>query len=247
MDASEDRLQNIKTELKKLHLDFTRVPAVNGSALTPSELNVHYSSTLNKKTYRRPLSQGEIGCYLSHRLIWQQVVDQKLSMALVIEDDAELSEKLPNALSHVEQIPIDWDMIKLSEPPRYKKRDSAIKLDKETFLCQYRKIPSTTTAYVISYKGAIKLLEARNLFGRPVDEDLQFYWEYSGKILGIEPSPIRTSPISVNSIIDKNKSRKNTQTIFSKIKGPYLRLKYELKLMHHNRRRKKLSTESFKH
>lgn len=247
LDSSRDRLQNIKEELKKVQLSFQRISAVKGSALTPSERNTHYSSILNKKIYRRPLSNGEIGCYLSHRSCWQQIVDKKLPMALVLEDDAELDKCLPHVLSTIEEISLHWDIIKLCDPPRFKRRTSAIKLDKTINLCQYKKIPSRATGYAISYMGASKLLSTRNLFGRPVDEDMQFYWEFDGEVFGIEPSPISNSPLSENSNIDGNSSRKNAQNITSKFKGPLLRLKYELKLMHHNRRRKRLSTESFKH
>jgi glycosyl transferase family 25 len=246
LDCSKDRLDNITTELEKAQLNFTRISAINGSSLNSSELDTYYNPALNKRTYRRSLSRGEIGCYLSHRRCWQQVVDKNLSMALILEDDAQLNTQLPDVLSSIEQISINWDIIKLCDPPKYKKRLSTVPLDINFDLCQYKKIPSRATGYAISYKGATKLLQARNLFARPVDDDMQFYWEFNGEVFGIEPSPIRNSQLAANSNIDSNSPRRSTKTILSQFKAPILRLDYQLKLVRHNRTRKRLCTDSLK-
>jgi len=36
------------------------------------------------------LTRGQIGCYESHVRVWQQIVDERLSSALVLEDDADI-------------------------------------------------------------------------------------------------------------------------------------------------------------
>jgi glycosyl transferase family 25 len=244
--SSKDRLESITAELAAAHLNFTRISAIDGSSLSPSELNTHYQSNLNKRTYRRPLSLGEIGCYLSHRNCWQQVVDNKLAMALILEDDAALSDQLPAVLSTIEQLPIKWDIIKLCDPQKLTKHSSTVLLDNKTRLCQYKKIPSRATGYVVSQNGALKLLKARNVFGRPVDDDIQFYWEFNGEVFGIEPSPIRNSKLAAISDIDIDSSRQSTKTMLSRVKAPLLRLDYEIRLLIHNRKRKALSVNALK-
>ena len=104
-----------------------------------------------------------------------------------------------------------------------------------------KKIPSRATGYLMSYGGAVKLLKARDHFGRPLDDDLQFYWEYQGDVMGIEPSPIWNSESSLKSDIDAEDNRKNTKTRTASLKGPVLRLSYELNLLRHNLNRKGLA------
>jgi len=141
LDKSTERLAEISKRLEQLDLPFTRVSAVYGASLTDDELNRHYNSALNKRVYRRPLAAAEIGCYLSHRNIWQTIVDDNLSMALILEDDAELGAQLPAALSAIENLGRPWDVIKLYEPQIKKPLARSIPLNQDFSLCQYKKNP----------------------------------------------------------------------------------------------------------
>ena len=67
--------------------EFERVNAIDGSKLKHNELKHHYDVDLNRRQYHSVLTLGEIGCYLSHRKVWQKIVDEHLDFALVLEDD----------------------------------------------------------------------------------------------------------------------------------------------------------------
>ena len=226
--------------LEQLSLPFTRMTAVYGASLTDDELNLHYSSALNERVYRRPLSAAEIGCYLSHRNIWQTMVEGNLSMALILEDDAELGAPLPAALMAIENLERPWDLIKLYEPQIKKPLARSISLNQDFSLCQYKKIPSTSTGYVVSLAGASKLLGAREMFGRPVDDDVQFYWEYSGEVYGVKPYPVFIADSSLESTIGPDGQTRSRKTLIGALRGPLLRLNYEILRIYHNLRRQKL-------
>ena len=234
---SVKRLKEINDRLLNLNLPYTRICAVNGSTLSQKEIIRNYSSSLNKKIYRRPLSAGEIGCYMSHKKCWQFIVENNLDMCLVIEDDAAIDKCLSHVIDLVRTYNQPWDVIKLCDPPKQKAIETSITLDENYKLCQYKKIPSRATGYLISYEGAVKLLQARKRFGRPVDDDLQYYWEFNGNVMGIEPSPIWNSESSQESDIDAGSSRKKTKTLLSSFKTPLLRLDYELNVRRHNKKR----------
>ena len=240
LDKSTERLAEISKRLEQLDLPFTRVSAVYGASLTDDELNRHYNSALNKRVYRRPLAAAEIGCYLSHRNIWQTIVDDNLSMALILEDDAELGAQLPAALSAIENLGRPWDVIKLYEPQIKKPLARSIPLNQDFSLCQYKKIPSTSTGYVVSLAGASKLLGAREMFGRPVDDDVQFYWEYSGEVYGVKPYPIFIADSSLESTIGPDGQTRSRKSLAGTLRGPLLRLGYEFLRIYHNFRRQKL-------
>ena len=240
LDKSVDRLAEMTERLDRLGLAFTRISAVYGADLGEGELNRHYDSSLNKRIYRRPLSAGEIGCYLSHRKIWQIMVDKGLSMALVLEDDAELAPELPEVLAVIENLSRPWDLIKLYEPPAKKPVARSISIDNHLSLCQYKKIPSCATGYVVSLAGATKLLRARESFGRPVDDDMQFYWEYSGTVYGVKPHPILCAESGEQSTIGVNGKTRSRKTFRGLLRGPLLRLAYEILRLYHNARSERL-------
>ena len=37
----------------------------------------------------RPMKWGEVGCFLSHYQIWIEIIEKKLKLVLILEDDAE--------------------------------------------------------------------------------------------------------------------------------------------------------------
>ena len=230
-------MAEMNQRLTEMNLSYERMPAVNGSQLSTEELHSCYQPALNKKLYRRPLSAGEIGCYMSHRNCWVKIQEQQLDLALILEDDAEMSDQLSALLDSIEKIQQPWDIIKLCDPPKKKVIFSSAQLNIDFNLCLYKKVPSRATGYVVSLNGAKKLLEARKHFARPVDDDMQFYWEYSGNIFGVEPSPIWNAASSLQSDIDNSGSRKSGKTFGSLFKGPFLKLKYEFQRIKHNRKR----------
>jgi glycosyl transferase family 25 len=240
LDKSTQRLAEMSQRLEQLSLPFTRMTAVYGASLTDDELNMHYSSALNERVYRRPLSAAEIGCYLSHRNIWQTMVEGNLSMALILEDDAELGAQLPAALRAIENLERPWDLIKLYEPQIKKPLARSIPLNQDFSLCQYIKVPSTNTGYVLSLAGAFKLLGTREMFGRPVDDDIQFYWEYSGEVYGVKPYPVFIADSSLESTIGPDGQTRSRKTLIGALRGPLLRLNYEILRIYHNLRRQKL-------
>lgn len=93
LDGRSDREQFINKQLDEVGLSATRVSAVLGRDLTEVEKNI-----VNFEKYicvmKRPINDGEIGCALSHRKVWQRIVDEQLPYALVLEDDVTLDHAL---------------------------------------------------------------------------------------------------------------------------------------------------------
>jgi glycosyl transferase family 25 len=168
------------------------------------------------------------------------MVESNLSMALILEDDAELGAQLPAALMAIENLERPWDLIKLYEPQIKKPLARSISLNQDFSLCQYKKIPSTSTGYVVSSAGASKLLGAREMFGRPVDDDVQFYWEYSGEVYGVKPYPVFIADSSFESTIGPDGQTRSRKTLIGALRGPLLRMNYEILRIYHNLRRQKL-------
>ncbi len=107
LDRRPDRRAFIEAQLEKLGLEAERI-----SAVTPDALPVE---ALRFCDERRDLwvSPVELSCTYSHRKAWQAIVDRGLSKAIVLEDDAVLSEALPAKLDDISQALERVDLIKM--------------------------------------------------------------------------------------------------------------------------------------
>lgn len=65
---SEDRRAYITKELARFGLEFEFFDAVDGASLDSDTIKKVCSYDITK--WRRPLSNGEIGCALSHISVW---------------------------------------------------------------------------------------------------------------------------------------------------------------------------------
>lgn len=184
LDSSFERYESTVKQLKQLGLTAERFSAVYGKNLTAEQVEACYDRHLNKSLFRRPLSPGEIGCYLSHRALWQRMVDENIAVAIVLEDDIEVEPGFPDVLALVERLQ-QWDMIKLSDN-RNGQGYQSLPLTADYRLVNFRKVPNCTTGYAISLQGAKKLLARPKIF-RPVDVDLQFYPELDFTVYSILP------------------------------------------------------------
>ena len=213
LDSSRSRWQTALRQLNRLaspDLIIERVSAVDGSTLSTSELGRHFDRPLNQQQYHKTLNKGEIGCYLSHRKAWTQIVSEKLDFALVLEDDFVCSTQLEALLDSVAAIKQSWHCIKLTEHPVKRKELSSQNVGAFR-LVTYDKVPARTCAQLISQAGAQRLLAASEKFGRPVDIDLQHWWEHELIVLGLKPYIFQVSEQAVSDI-DSLSHRKQSKT-----------------------------------
>ncbi|ASM52276.1 glycosyl transferase, family 25 [Pseudoalteromonas espejiana DSM 9414] len=188
---STKRLKQTTERLSAVNLTFKRIDAIDGNNLTVKQKYLHYSSQINKQKYHYALSNGQIGCYLSHRKAWQKIVDEKLKYAIVLEDDFYIDESIHDAIKNIEQLNQPWQLIKLAA---YENRTRPIayqhSLNNHQQLVIHKKLMTGCCATAISYEGAKQLLKATAQFGRPVDCDLQHIWETQVNGFSLMPYPI---------------------------------------------------------
>lgn len=146
LDNRIDRRKNIEKQLSTLDLKAKRISASVGSELTKEQM-----SFVNFEDFyclmKRPISPGEIGCALSHRRVWQQIVEQDINYALILEDD----------------VTIDKRLIEL--------------LKKGSFYNNYDFINLSTTEPYTCNKKAIDILLSQGVTTRPKDKELLQLWK----------------------------------------------------------------------
>lgn len=199
-----DRWAHTRRQFQALGLQALRHEAVPGHLLPVQERAGLYSAELNRRQYHKPLRAGEIGCYASHLALWRRLVASGERSLAIFEDDVALDPTLPAALAQVEAMDLPWDVIKLygrAQEQVHHRLPCGPGLE----LVRYRRVPSHTCAYVISRRGAHKLLATRRPFGRPVDIDLRHWWENDLALYGLLPYPVRLAEMSRQSSIDSRR------------------------------------------
>lgn len=89
-DAHERR-SRIAEQCAGLGLEIEILDAIDGRAGLPVEFEAEIDRDAAQIQHRRPLSDAEFACALSHRSGYQQIIGNSLPGAIILEDDAILS------------------------------------------------------------------------------------------------------------------------------------------------------------
>lgn len=98
LDKNADRLAHMTAMLGRLGLPFERVRGVLGAELSQAERSQHFDAIRSLLANRSEMTDGEIGCALSHVSAYGQMIERNLPLALILEDDVELSPQFVKAL-----------------------------------------------------------------------------------------------------------------------------------------------------
>lgn len=101
LERNVDRLKSASRQLEALGIRYERFPAVDGSALTDDDRKRVMARFHARMARHNPLTKGELGCALSHAAIWRKMVEERIPVALVFEDDVQLSDGFTRALARV--------------------------------------------------------------------------------------------------------------------------------------------------
>lgn len=103
LNKNVDRMEFMDRQLKRLNCDYERIPAVYGKEMTLKEKRREFSSIRSFLASGFKLRDGEIGCSLSHCMIYKKMKQRGISAALIFEDDVLITDKLSDAISRVVQ------------------------------------------------------------------------------------------------------------------------------------------------
>ncbi len=150
--------------------------AVNGR--DPDQIahvKLHHGN-LHRPFYPFPLNTAEIGCFESHRGIWQKMVAENIEMAVIAEDDLEIDpDRFSDALDLAQSRATPFHYIRF--PLKQRETPAMVIEEKGEFRLILPRIIGLQTAFqIVGRRAAEKLLAATDQIDRPVDTFLQMHW-----------------------------------------------------------------------
>lgn len=103
LDRDQERLRAADAQLKALGVDYERIPAVYGKGLSQEEKRRGVNRFRWWCAVGRPMTDGELGCALSHQKVYHRMVEDGLPMACVLEDDVVLDVRFKAVLDALER------------------------------------------------------------------------------------------------------------------------------------------------
>lgn len=171
------RRKRMMATLKELGIAVKIFDAIDGKAMTTDDikaLGIDMLPGFKDPWAKRTLTKGEIGCFLSHYYIWQEVVEKGYEKILIIEDDVRFEykyrAKMHYLFQEIEEKGFNWDLIYVGR--------KILRAKDEAYLNGSRILvhPSYsywTLSYMLTQEGARKLLAQKPLNRMvPVDEYL---------------------------------------------------------------------------
>jgi len=95
LPGSDERRQFQKQQLFELGLGYRILNAISIDDIKKETYKKHYFD------WQRQLRNAEVACYFSHRSVWQKIIKNNMP-ALILEDDAVLSNCVPELLKSFE-------------------------------------------------------------------------------------------------------------------------------------------------
>src|ERR1700722_12989266 len=86
LETSADRRTAMAARLDPLQINYSFFKATDGRALKIEAVPA-YAQTRRRLFFGHDLTPGEIGCLLSHRAVYQHIVDNDIERAIILEDD----------------------------------------------------------------------------------------------------------------------------------------------------------------
>ncbi|XP_032490282.1 inactive glycosyltransferase 25 family member 3 isoform X1 [Phocoena sinus] len=177
-----NRRERMLSSLWEMEISGRLVDAVDGRTLNSSvmrSLGVDLLPGYQDPYSGRTLTKGEVGCFLSHYSIWEEVVARGLAQVVVFEDDVRFESnfkmRLEWLMKEVEAEKLPWDLIYLGRKQVNPEEEAAVEGLPHLVVAGYS---YWTLAYVLSLAGARKLLASQPLRRMlPVDEFLPIMFD----------------------------------------------------------------------
>lgn len=160
-------------------------------ARTQTEAPLTYSAELSRRRFGRPLSKGEIGCYVSHYELWEELIASPADQMIVLEDDVIVDWNAIKSIADFDCGSAGIDVLRLfaTHPFRFVLATYRF-LSAHHHIVRSKGFAFGTQGYLVTRKGAEAFLSAGSVIFEPVDWRISRYWDYRLPCYVVFPFPI---------------------------------------------------------
>ena len=161
---SIERRDHTTKQLNALGVSFRLIEAINGTELSEKEIRNNSDFGIYKfGMHSRYLLKEEIGCILSHLKIYRQMVDEKIELACILEDDNDYKKEFKDILDRIILYSNEWDLLYLGHRSGSTTREAQCRKKKRVdtlnyFFGEAVEVPYGSNAYLINLESAGKIL-----------------------------------------------------------------------------------------
>lgn len=189
----KQKIANILESFKLNHLFIDAIDANKKNHLNLDGYNV----TKRKLFLGRELIDKEIAITNSHIKALNTFLKSKLKYGLILEDDIEIPLIFVSVLRKITSINYEWDVIRFINKPKFLKLKGrkVFILDSQHSLIRLPKLPGGGYAYIVSRRGAKKIIKMTWNYYHPIDILLGQTWKTNLNSLFCTPGIINHPPV----------------------------------------------------
>lgn len=227
LERSVERRTRILARLAALGLQGEIFPALEGENLDSAARG--YAGRRRRLFFGKDMTDGEIGCTRSHLAVCAEIVRRNIDHALVLEDDALLDDRFPQAIEALMSRTTEWDLVRFLAKPKDLRRARVVaRLAHGFSLCRAYGVPGGAYVYLLNRKAAERLVRQGRFLWVPIDILHGQIWGNGLKVRCISPCPARPDMETPSTIGDVRFSKVRALQGWERALYPLTRLSYKL-------------------
>jgi glycosyl transferase family 25 len=199
LGSSARRREHVASQFDRLGLHFSFFDAAVGDE------GRRWFDAVDEHRFRlgtgREPAPGEIGCFASHRRLWQTCVDRDQPI-LIMEDDAQLEAGFPAALGAAHALIDRYGFLRLANEGPRSCAKTAIHSYAEFVVHYCSRYPYGSICYAVAPRVAAAFLAASRVLASPVDLFIKRFWAHGQPLFALCPYSVSGSVLRHLSTIE---------------------------------------------
>ncbi|XTI72137.1 glycosyltransferase family 25 protein [Acidithiobacillus sp. AC3] len=148
-----------------------------------------YDSAYRVRRFGYHLTRGEVGCFQSHKAIWEKMAQRPTEVFGVLEDDAVLQDNIVESIEVALSFKKYWDVCRLQQA--YSSKVGFTKCRMGNFFLRFSLLPTLGTgAYLLSGRAARILSDSSGSIRQAVDHLLDDPRSHGLRVLDLTPASV---------------------------------------------------------